>query len=77
MEKTNFLVSVLLLCLLTAASYASDGATKRQEMLHTSVYVSTETVGLIKEGHVVPHLAEAISLSAVKNLIHENAVILP
>jgi len=34
-------------------------------------------VGLIEEGHVAPHLAEAISTSAVKNLIHENAEILP
>ncbi len=41
---TNFLVGILSLCLLTATSYASDGETKRQEMLHTSVFVSAETV---------------------------------
>jgi len=31
----------------------------------------------MRGNHLVPHLAEAISLSAVKNLIHKNAVILP
>ena len=42
-SKTNFLVGILSLCLLTVTSYASDGKTKRREMLHTSVYVGTET----------------------------------
>ena len=42
--KTNFLISILLLCFMTSSSYASDGNTKRQEMLHTSVFVSTETM---------------------------------
>ncbi len=42
-SRTNFLVGILSLCLLTVASYASDNETKRREMLHTSVYVGTET----------------------------------
>lgn len=32
------------LCFLTVSSYALDGDTKRQEMLYTSVFVSTETM---------------------------------
>jgi len=43
LSRTNFLVGILSLCLLTVASYASDSETKRREMLHTSVYVGTET----------------------------------
>lgn len=42
--KTNFLVSVLFLCLLTLTSCASNGDTKRKEMLHTSVFIETENL---------------------------------
>lgn len=42
--KTNFLIGIVLLCFVGSTSYASDSATKRQEMLYTSVFVSAETL---------------------------------
>lgn len=46
-QKNSIILSKIIafcLCFLTASSYALDGDTKRQEMLYTSVFISTETV---------------------------------
>ena len=56
---------------------ASGGGLFKEDDGHYYLIGIPFRLDVIKGGHLVPHLAEAISLSAVKNLIHESAVILP